>query len=103
MAAQALVAAGKRDEAAQRLDALLDLHPLEAEAAALRASLDLDRGIATDQTLERARRAARLGGGADADALALLGRVHGQRGESKQAEQFAERARALREKANSPG
>ncbi len=101
LAAQALVAAGRRDDAERRLDVLLDRHPLEAEAAALRATLDLDRGTASDRTLERARRAARLGGGADA--LALLGRVHAQRGEAEQAEQFAERARVLREKSGAAG
>ena len=48
----------------------------EVEAAMLRATLDLDRGTATERTLERARRAVRLGGGIDA--LELLSRVHAQ-------------------------
>ena len=56
-AARALVASGKPAEAEQRLDALLVEHPFEAEAAAERARLDLERGVATPQTLDRARRA----------------------------------------------
>jgi len=95
-AARAVAATGKVDEAARRLDALLSKHPLEAGAASLRATLDLDRGVATDETLERARRAARLGGGVDA--LELLGRVHEKRGEAEDAKRVAERAKALREK-----
>jgi len=95
-AARALVASGNPAAAAERLDALLEQHPLEVEAALLRASLDLERGVATDRTLERARRAVRFGGGVPA--LELLGRVHAKRGESEQAEKVAARARALREK-----
>ena len=95
LAARAVAATGKVDEAARRLDALLGKHPLDADAAALRATLDLDRDVANDETLERARRAARLGGGVDA--LELLGRVHEKRGEAEEAKRVAERARALRE------
>jgi tetratricopeptide (TPR) repeat protein len=95
LAAKAVAATGKVDEAARRLDTLLSKHPLEAKAALLRASLDLDRGVATDETLERARRAARLGGGADA--LDLLARVHEKRGEAEEAGRVADRARSLRE------
>jgi predicted Zn-dependent protease len=100
-AARALVAGGKPAQAAERLDALLLEHPVEAEAAAERARLDLERGIATPRTLERARRAVRFGGGADA--LELLGRVHAQRGEPEAATRAAERARALREARASEG
>ncbi len=99
LASRALIAAGQPDPAAERLDALLGAHPFESEAAALRASIDLDRGLATDRTLDRARRAARFGGGADA--LDLLAKVYEKRGEAKQAEQIAQRARALREKGSS--
>jgi tetratricopeptide (TPR) repeat protein len=99
LAARAAAASGKVDDAARRLDELLGRHPLEAQAAALRATLDLDRGIASAETLERARRAARLGGGADA--LDLVGRVHEKRGETEEATRVAERARALREKKGS--
>jgi tetratricopeptide (TPR) repeat protein len=94
-AAKALAAGGSLDEAAERLDALLLAHPHEGEAAAERARLDLERGVATAQTLERARRAVRFGGGAEA--LDLLSRVHTQLGEPEAAAQAAERARALRE------
>jgi tetratricopeptide (TPR) repeat protein len=94
-AARALVSSGKPAEAAQRLDELLLEHPFEAQAAAERARLDLERGVATPQTLERARRAVRFGRGADD--LELLSRVHAQRGEPEPAARAAERARALRE------
>jgi hypothetical protein len=57
--------------------------------------LDLGRGVATPRTLERASRAARFGGGADA--VELLSRVHAQLGEAELAEQSAARARSLRE------
>ncbi len=90
-AAKALIARGKLGEAAERLDALLLEHPYEVEAAAERARLDLERGIATEHTLERAQRAARFGGGADA--LELLGRVHTLREEPELAAK-AEAARA---------
>ena len=100
-AARALVAIGKPAQAEERLDALLLAHPFEAEAAAERAWLDLERGVATPRTLERARRAVRFGGGADA--LELLGRVHAQRDEPEPAARAAERARALREARASEG
>jgi tetratricopeptide (TPR) repeat protein len=93
-AARAEIAAGRPEQAVRRLDELLLAHPFEAEAAALRAQLDLDRGVATTATLERARRAARFGGGADA--LELLSRVHLQRDEPEPAANAAARARALR-------
>jgi predicted Zn-dependent protease len=94
-AARALVASGKPAEAAERLDELLLKHPFEAEAAMERARLDLERGVATPRTLERARRAVRFGGGADA--LELLGRVHAQRDEPELAARAEKRAQALRE------
>jgi tetratricopeptide (TPR) repeat protein len=78
-AARALAASGKAEPAAQRLDALLLAHPFEAEAAAERVRLDLERGAATAQTLERARRAVRFGGGDEA--RELLGRVEALHGE----------------------
>jgi tetratricopeptide (TPR) repeat protein len=101
LAAKALAAAGKTDDAAKRLEALLAQHPLDAEAAALRAQLDLDRGVASAATLDWARRAARLGGGADA--LDLLSRIHTQRGETDEASRVAERAKALREEKSPRG
>ena len=95
MAARALVALGKPDVAAERLDTLLREHPTEARAAADCARLDLERGGARSRTLERARRAVRFGGGVEA--LDLLSRVHAQRGEPEDAARASERARALRE------
>ena len=100
-AARILIATGKLDQAEQRLDALLLEHPLEAAAAAERARIDLERGIATPQTLERARRAVRFGGGADA--LDLLSRVHEKRQEPELAARAAKEARALREAKASEG
>jgi tetratricopeptide (TPR) repeat protein len=100
-AARALAANGQTDRAAERLDGLLLAHPYQAEAAAERTRLDLERGVATPRTLERAQRAARFGGGAEA--FELLSRVHALRGESEPAERASERARALREPAPSEG
>jgi tetratricopeptide (TPR) repeat protein len=100
-AARALVASGKPAQAEERLDGLLLEHPFEAEAAAERAQLDLERGIATPHTLERALRAVRFGGGADA--LELLSRVHEQRDEPELAERATEKAQALRDAQASEG
>jgi tetratricopeptide (TPR) repeat protein len=94
-AARMLVALGRSAEAEQRLDALLAEHPFLAEAAAERARLDLEQGVATPQTVERARRAVRFGGGPDA--LDLLSRVHEQRKEPELAARAAEEAKAMRE------
>jgi tetratricopeptide (TPR) repeat protein len=94
-AAKALVALGKSAEAEQRLDALLAEHPFVVEAAAERARLDLEQGVATPQTVERARRAVRFGGGPEA--LDLLSRVHAQRKETELAARAAEEAKAMRE------
>jgi tetratricopeptide (TPR) repeat protein len=99
--AKVLVARGDVAAAAERLDALLLQHPFQAEAAALRARLDLERGVATARTLERALRAARFGGGVEA--LELLARVYEARDDPELAAQAAERARALREAAASEG
>jgi tetratricopeptide (TPR) repeat protein len=96
-AARALVASGKPVEAQQRLDALLLEHPLMGAAALERAQLDLEQGVATAQTLERAQRAVRFGGGAEA--FDLLSRVHSQQGKPELAAKAAEEARALREAA----
>ncbi len=89
-AARALAAGEKPSEAGERLDALLLEHPFEAEAAAERARLDIERGIATPRTLERARRAARFGGGAAA--FELLSSVYAERGEPELAARAAQRA-----------
>ncbi|MBW2401391.1 MAG: tetratricopeptide repeat protein [Deltaproteobacteria bacterium] len=94
-AARALIATGRSSQAAERLNALLLEHPSDAEAASLSAELDLEQGIATQRTLDRAHRGVRFGGGADA--FDLLSRVHAQRDEPELAERAAERARVLRE------
>jgi tetratricopeptide (TPR) repeat protein len=94
-AARALVALGKREQAAERLDALLLEHPFEAEAAAERARLDVEQGIATPGTLERAQRAGRFGG--DVEALELMSEVYTLRGEPERAAQAAALARERRE------
>jgi Tfp pilus assembly protein PilF len=94
-AARALVALGKQEQAAERLDALLLEHPFEAEAAAERARLDVETGVATPGTLERAQRAARFGGGVEA--LELLSEVYTLRGEPERAAQAAGLARQRRE------
>jgi tetratricopeptide (TPR) repeat protein len=93
-AARALVATGQLDAAAERLDALLLRHPYEAQAAAERARIDLERGVATPSTLERAQRAVHFGGGADA--FELLSRVYAQQGQAEEAARASERARNLR-------
>jgi tetratricopeptide (TPR) repeat protein len=94
-AAKTLLAAGEVDEAARRLDALLLEHPLEVAAAVERARLDLQKGVATQSTLERAIRAARLGGGPDA--LDLLSEVYAKRDEPVLAGRAAEQAQAMRD------
>lgn len=93
-AARALIAQGEVREAEERLEALLAEHPEDGEAAATLVRLHLDRGLASDRTLDLANRAARFGGGADA--LDLLSRVHRERDEAEEANQAASRARVLR-------
>jgi tetratricopeptide (TPR) repeat protein len=94
-AAQALRASGRAGAAEERLEALLRAHPYDAAAAAELARLQLERGEASERTLERAKRAVRFGGGADA--LDLLSRVYERRNEPERATEAAARARALRE------
>jgi tetratricopeptide (TPR) repeat protein len=89
-AAKLLAQLGESAEAAARLDALLREHPFEAEAAMERVVLDLTDHSVTDSTLERARRAARFGGGAKA--FGLLSQVHAARGDAELAAQASERA-----------
>jgi tetratricopeptide (TPR) repeat protein len=93
-------AAGRVEEAAQRLDDLLEWHPLELAAASELVALDLDRGLASESTLERARRAVRLGGGAEA--YEQLSRVHALQGHEKESGEAAARAEALHELERAP-
>jgi tetratricopeptide (TPR) repeat protein len=95
-AARALRASGQPDEAARRLDALLDQHPYEAEAAAELVSIDLERGVATPRTLERARRAARFGGGVEN--YEQLSLVYARLEQAEESEEAARRAQLLRER-----
>jgi tetratricopeptide (TPR) repeat protein len=99
-ATQALIAAGRLEEATERLKALGALHPYDAQVAMALLELEIERGIATQRTLALARRAVRFGGGADA--LDLLSRVHLMRNEPERAAAAAQRARSLRG-ANPPG
>jgi len=95
-AARALLALGRTEQAERRLEALLEEHPLEGAAAAELVSLDLARDVATARTLERARRAARLGGGARD--YEQLSRVHERLDQPQEAAAAAERAQLLRER-----
>jgi tetratricopeptide (TPR) repeat protein len=94
-AARALLAAGATQRAERRLEALLEEHPLEGAAAAELVSLDLARDVTTTRTLERARRAARLGGGVRD--YEQLSRVHERLEQPREAALAAERAQLLRE------
>ncbi len=92
--ARILAQLGRSAEAAARLDALLRLHPFEADAAMERVGLDLADDSVTDGTLERARRAVRFGGGAEA--LELLSQVFAARGDAELAAHTSERALEVR-------
>lgn len=96
-AASILAQLGRAAEAKVRLDTLLRLHPFEADAAIQRAGLDLAGHSVTDDTLERARRATRFGGGAEA--LELLSRVYEARGDAELAARASERALEVRQAA----
>ena len=100
-AARALRASGKPEEAARRLEALLDEHPFQAAAAAERVSLDLERDVTTSKTLERARRAARFGRGVEA--YEQLSRVYARLEQPERAAEAARHARFLRERQASGG
>jgi len=80
-ASRALLALGRGEEARTRLDAVIDEHAFDADAARLLAELQLERQVVSDRTLDLAKRAVRFGGGAEA--LQLLARVEKARGESE--------------------
>lgn len=96
-----LRATGRDAEAESQLEALLKLHPYHHQAAAALAELQLERGAASERTVELARRAARFGGAEEA--LELLGRVHRSRNEPELAAEAERRAQALRERWAAPG
>ena len=65
-AAQALIDAGRLDEASERLQSLLDEFPYDGEAAGLMIGIDLSRDRVTDRTAELGKRVVRFGGGPEA-------------------------------------
>jgi tetratricopeptide (TPR) repeat protein len=95
-AARALRASGPPEAVVRRLDALLDQHPFETQAAADLVSLDIERGVVTPRTLERARRAARFGGGIEE--YEQLSRIYAQLEQPEKAEAAARHAQLLRER-----
>jgi len=99
-AARSLEASGRAEEAASRLEALLDQQPLSREAAAELVALDLARGDVTHRTLEQAARAVQLDGGPED--YERLSRVYAQLEQPEQAEVARERARHLRERGQAP-
>lgn len=82
--------------AEESLESLLSTHPYEHRAASALAELQLERGSASERTVELARRAARFGGGSDA--LDLLARAHQSRNEPELAAEAAARAQAVRDR-----
>jgi tetratricopeptide (TPR) repeat protein len=95
--AELLVSLGKREEAEEKLLALLVAHPYDGGIAARLSELRLERESDTEGALQLAKRAARFGGGPEA--YELLGRVHRQRGELDLAEEAASEAEAMRSRA----
>jgi tetratricopeptide (TPR) repeat protein len=94
-AVRTLIVMNRLDDAARRLDALIDSNPFLDEATAERADLDLKRGIATPRTLDLARRSVRFG--RQAEDLDRLSKVLSRLGDSEGAETTAKSARKLRE------
>ena len=97
--ARALRALGREEAAATQLDAVLVDHPYEAPAAALRVEIDLARDSAGPVTLERARRAARVG--RRPEDFEQLSEVYRRLGDAERSEEAAAVARSMRE-AKSP-
>ena len=96
-AVRVLIDMGELDGARERLDRLLGEHPFEIDAAMTQVRLDLQQGVDTPRTLERAKRAVRFGGGADAHGL--LSQVYAKRGNTEEAAEASRRAEVLRESA----
>lgn len=94
-AARALLALGRDEEAARRLDALLQDHPFEVAAVAARVEIDLDRSRVSSETLEMARRGVRFGGGTPA--YERLARVQTALGDEDAAEETLAQAQRLAE------
>jgi tetratricopeptide (TPR) repeat protein len=97
--AELLVALGRKDEAAQRLEALLEHAPYDAAAALRLSGLRAEQPEGVEQALELARRAVRFGGGAAAyDQLAQLHRLRGETEKAAAAQARAKQARARQRK-----
>ncbi len=99
-AARALAAAGRASDAEARLVAALPKHPLAREIPNQIVELRVGRGDFSDETLALARRAVRLGGGADA--WERLSRIHAGRGDTAKAAETSAQARTLREGRKKP-
>ncbi|MGH0030250.1 MAG: tetratricopeptide repeat protein [Myxococcota bacterium] len=93
-AAAVLAAAGRSEEAQERLRRALAVRSYDAAAATARAERQRAAGEAGDATLDLARRAARFGGGPEGHEL--LSRVHEARGEAEDARVAAARADEIR-------
>jgi tetratricopeptide (TPR) repeat protein len=87
-AAEALLRAGRADEAEAVWEEQLEEHPWDAASAQGLVQLRLGRGVTDDRTLELAERAVLFRGGPAARELLLT--VHRQRGEQDRADQLAE-------------
>jgi len=94
-AARALQSLGRHPEAVARLEALLEEHPFEVEAARLRVEIDLAREQVTAGTLESARRATRFG--RDPVDYESRARVEAALGETDAAEKTRAQLQRLRE------
>lgn len=93
--AELLLSLGRKDEAAQQLEALLTHDPYDAAAALQLSTLRAERPEGIAQALALAQRAARFGGGAAAyEQLAALHRQRGETEKAAAAQARAERARA---------
>ena len=91
-AARILISSNRSAEAAERLEALLEAHPLSADAALDLVALQLAAGTTNADTEALARRAVRFGGGLPAlDALAKVYRATDQ---PQKATEIEERVRA---------
>jgi tetratricopeptide (TPR) repeat protein len=95
-ACRALIALGRRDEAEERLNKLLDRVQYEGAAAALLVGLHLDRALSADRTLDLAKRAVRFGGGIEG--LNLLARVYVARHEPDLAKRATDRVTEILKK-----
>ena len=89
-------ASGRSEQAIARLEKRLEVHPFEGDVAAALVAFDLERDLATPTTLDRARRAARLAGGAER--YDQLSQVYARLDRPEEAEKAAAAAAALRER-----